>query len=259
VFIAGRVFSFWFIVITMVAMAAALYRSTKLGKPPQLRRLAQVEAINEAVGRATEMGRPIHFSPGFAPLINLDSAQTFAGLALLGYTARLAARFNAPLIVTINQPDVFPLAEEIVNQAYVQEGNREGLKPDTVRYLSDQQFSYSAAVFGLMMREKPAANLLLGRWDAASLMIAECGAAVDAIQIAGTANPSQIPFFVAACDYTLIGEELFTAAAYVSEDPGQLGSILGQDIAKAVALGLLVLGVILKAAGIPAIERLLTL
>ncbi len=258
-FIAGRVFSFWFIVIVMAAMFAAIYRSTKLGKPPKLRSLAQVNAIDEAVGRATEMGRPIHFSPGFAPLINLDSAQTFAGLALLSYTAKLAAKFNAPLIVTINQPDVFPLAEEIVAEAYVQAGNREGLKADTVRYLSDQQFSYSAAVFGLIMRERPAANLLLGRWDAASLMIAECGAAIDAIQIAGTANPSQIPFFVAACDYTMIGEELFTAAAYVSEDPVQLGSILGQDISKAIALALLVIGVILKVAEIPTIEKLLTL
>lgn len=258
-FIAGRIFSFWFLVAVLAAIAVAVYRSTKLGKIPKLRELAPVTAIKEAVGRATEMGRPIHYSPGFAPLMDLNSASTFAGLALLQYTAKLAARFNASLIVTINQPDVFPVAEEMVLQAYVQEGKRENMKPDTVRYLSDQQFSYSAAVFGLIMRERPAANLLLGKWDAASIMIAECGAAVDAIQISGTANSSQIPFLVAACDYTLIGEELFTAGAYVSGDATQIGTIFGQDIGKAIVVALIVLGVIFEAAGVTTIKTLLKL
>lgn len=255
--IAGRIFSFWFLVIVLAAIALAVYRATKLGKVPKLRELPPVTAIKEAVGRATEMGRPIHYSPGFAPLSDLNSAQTFAGLALLQYTARLAARFNASLIVTINQPDVFPVAEETVLQAYIQEGSREAMKPDTVRYLSDQQFSYSAAVFGLIMRERPAANLLIGKWDAASIMIAECGAAVEAIQISGTANSSQIPFLVAACDYTLIGEELFTAGAYVSEDPAQMGTIFGQDIGKAIVVALILFGVIFEAAGITTIKTLL--
>ncbi len=41
-----------------------------------------------------------------------------------------------------------------------------------------------------------------------------------------------MPFFVAASDYCLIGEELFAAAAYLSKDQVQLGSILGQDVSK---------------------------
>jgi hypothetical protein len=39
-----------------------------------------------------------------------------------------------------------------------------------------------------------------------------------------------LPFFVAACDYTLIGEELFAASAYLSREPKLLGSLKGQDI-----------------------------
>ena len=61
----------------------------------------------------------------------------------------------------------------------------------------------------------------------------------------GTARPAQLPFFVAACDYTLIGEELFAASAYLSKDPKLLGSLKGQDVGKALfILGILV-GVIL--------------
>jgi len=73
-------------------------------------------------------------------------------------------------------------------------------------------------------------------------MLAETGNSIGAIQIAGTAEPAQLPFFVAACDYTLIGEEFFAASAYLSGDPDQLGSLQGQDLGKFVVGTLLVWG-----------------
>ena len=75
-------------------------------------------------------------------------------------------------------------------------------------------------------------------------MLAETGNSTGAIQIAGTASASQLPFFVAACDYTLIGEELYAASAYLSDDPMQIGSLKGQDAAKALIMALIILGVI---------------
>ena len=62
--------------------------------------------------------------------------------------------------------------------------------------------------------------------------------------------PSQLPFFVAACDYTLIGEELFAASAYLSKDPHQLGSLKGQDFGKAAFVIVLIIGIILEISGI---------
>ena len=74
-------------------------------------------------------------------------------------------------------------------------------------YLSEEQFAFTAGVDGIMLREKPAANLYLGSFFAESLILAETGFQTGAVQIAGTANIHQLPFFVVACDYTLIGEE----------------------------------------------------
>jgi hypothetical protein len=56
--------------------------------------------------------------------------------------------------------------------------------------------------------------------------------------------PSQLPFFVAACDYTLIGEELFAASAYLSKDPKLLGSLKGQDVGKFIFLLVILVGVV---------------
>jgi hypothetical protein len=81
----------------------------------------------------------------------------------------------------------------------------------------------------------------MGSFFAESLILAETGNAVGAIQIAGTAQPAQLPFFVAACDYTLIGEEFFAASAYLSGEADQIGSLKGQDVGKLlVAAGILV-------------------
>ena len=257
--IAKRIFSFWYLIFVCGAILIAMYRSMKLGKVPKIRKIAGLDAIEEAVGRATEMGRPVHFSPGIGGITAIEAPQTFAGLSILHFVAKLAAKFDVPLIVTIRTPEVLPLAEETVSQAYIAEGKLDAFKPDNIRYLSSQQFAYAAAVFGILVREKPAANFMLGAFWAEALMLAECGSFTGAIQIAGTAQLSQVPFFVASCDYTLIGEELFTGAAYITQDPGQLGAIVGQDIGKVVSSALIILGVILKVLGDKTLENLMKL
>jgi hypothetical protein len=94
-----------------------------------------------------------------------------------------------------------------------------------------------------MTRKRPAACFYMGAFYAESLLLAETGNLIGAIQVAGTAMPSQLPFFVAACDYTLIGEEFFAASAYLSGDPDQLGSLKGQDVGKLIVGGLILVGV----------------
>ena len=121
--------------------------------------------------------------------------------------------------------------------------------PNNIRFLSSQQFAYAAALLGIMARERPAANFMMGAFWAESLMLAEVGSEVGALQITGTAQLSQVPFFVASSDYTLIGEELFAAAAYLSGDRMQLGSIVGQDMAKVIVAVLIIAGVVTRSFG----------
>ena len=80
---------------------------------------------------------------------------------------------------------------------------------------------------------------------AESMLFAEGGANIGAIQIAGTTNTVQIPFFLAACDYTLIGEEIFAAGAYLSKEPNLVGTVVGQDWGRILSFCLMVIGCIL--------------
>jgi len=128
-------------------------------------------------------------------------------------------------------------------------GRADAYKSDQVRYVTSEQFAYVAAVNGMMLRERPAANLLLGAFFAESLLLAETGHAVGAIQIAGTANVHQMPFFVVACDYTLIGEEYFAASALLSNDARLLGSLKATDSVKILMITVIIVGSILATFG----------
>ena len=141
-------------------------------------------------------------------------------------------------------------AKEMVKEAYAKVGRPDAFHEDQVHYLTDDQFGYAAGIDGMMVREQPATVFYMGAFYAESLILAETGNSIGAIQIAGTGMPSQLPFFVAACDYTLIGEELFAASAYLSREPKLLGSLKGQDIGKAVILVAIIVGIFLETFGI---------
>jgi len=90
----------------------------------------------------------------------------------------------------------------------------------------------------------------MGSYFAESLLLTETGASTGAIQIAGTDSDHQLPFFVTTCDYTLIGEELYAASAYLSREPVLVGTLRGQDIGKAVIMSVLILGTFLATVGV---------
>ena len=224
------------------------------GKEIFIRRIPGLEAVDEAIGRATEMGRSILYVLGLG---GVEGAPTIAGMTILGQVARRTAGYETPLRVPCYDPIVLNVVREMVKTAYLDEGRPDAYNEDDVFFLTESQFAYAAGVDGMIIREKPAAIFLQGTFYAESLILAETGNSVGAIQIAGTTSESQLPFFIAACDYTLIGEELFAATAYLSRDPMFLGSVRGQDWGKVLIFAALILGVVLELFGVNWITMLL--
>jgi hypothetical protein len=232
------------VLMLFLAIAISWYTfSARRGKDLYIRRINGLDAMNEAVGRATEMGKPILFVPG---INDIDDMQTIAALTLLSHLAQHAAEHDTELMVPVSRSMVLSTGREIVREAYMKAGRPDAFNPDCVFYLTDDQFGYVAGVDGIIIREKPAAIFLMGSFYAESLILAETGFASGAIQTAGTAQQHQLPFLVVACDYTLIGEELFAASAYLSREPQQLGSLKGQDLGKALICAGIVFGVALE-------------
>lgn len=240
--------------IMTIIFAFILYylpERAKRGKVPKIRKLPAIGALEEAVGRSAEMGRPVHFTAGLAYLTTDTGPQTIAAMGILGYIARLCARLGVPIVTTICNPQTIPLHEEVIRQGYIVEGHPEDFRPEySIRYISDEQRAYSAGVIGTVLRERPASNIVIGPLYGEIYTLLECGRPVGALTIGGTARIVQVPVVVVMSDFALIGEEMFAASAFVTEDPEERGLVFGRDFIKWICLGLLVLGILLSISGI---------
>ncbi len=242
IFLTGNEMTFVFSVVFCFVIEFFIQKA-KSGEEIYMRPIAAIQAMEEAVGRATEMGTSVLFVPGIS---NLDEIDTLAGLTILGHVSSMTAQYESNLHVPVAVPIVMEAAKETCKESYLKKGRPDLYRDDMVHYVTDDQFAYAAGVNGIMLREKPAAVFFQGKFYAESLILAETGNSIGAIQIAGTGSSSQIPFFVTACDYTLIGEEFYAASAYLSGSPEMLGSIKGQDYIKLICIIMIFLVVIIS-------------
>ena len=239
---------FWAFVVWFITHA-------RKGKELYVRPLAGINAVDDAIGRATEMGRPILFILGLG---TAGDIATIAGFTILARVAKLTAEYQTKILVPVNDPVMMAVAQETVRTAYLEAGRPDIYKAENISYETAMQFPYVAAVVGIMLRERTATNFYMGVFYAESLILAETGNLAGSIQISGTDQIAQLPFFIAATDYTLIGEELYAASAYLSKEPVQVGTLKAQDLAKAVLMAVLILGAILISFGLPFIKNLVS-
>ncbi|HLO99487.1 MAG TPA: DUF6754 domain-containing protein, partial [Fimbriimonas sp.] len=204
-----------------------------------IRRIPGLNAIDEAVGRATEMGKPILMVPGLSDPVNAIAVQA---INICAYVTKTAAKFSNPILMCAYSASMYTLAQEVIRDVYQQEGVPERFDQDSVRFISDRQFAFAAGVSGIIHREQTAAAFFLGEFYAESLIFAETANSIGAIQVASSTEATQTPFFIAACDYVLIGDEFYAASAYLTREPVLVGSLIGQDWAKVFAIACILVG-----------------
>ncbi|MCG8417860.1 MAG: hypothetical protein MJE77_07950 [Proteobacteria bacterium] len=239
---------FFLVIIGLMAAVLGLYIWLVRRRPERafIRRIPGVDAIEEAVGRSTEMGRPVLYVTGVE---EIQDIQTIASLLILGHVAEMTAEYDTELKVANYFPLTMVVAEEIVKQGFANAGRIDAHKPENVMFISAEQFAFAAGVNGLILRDRPATNIYLGRFFAESLILAETGYVTRTIQIAGTAELTQLPFFIAACDYTIIGEELYAVSAYLSREPSLLAMLKAADALKLLIMGVIVIGAVAATLG----------
>lgn len=233
----------WFgVLFTMILVIFILWniQRSKSGRDLYIRRIAGLNAIDEAVGRAVEMGKPVLMVPGLSDTVDAIAMQA---LNIFRHVSRIAARMANPILVCCYNAPVLTVAQEMIRAVYQEEGIPEKFDVDSVRFISDRQFAFAAGVSGLILREQAAATFFMGQFYAESLIFAETANSIGSIQVASSTENTQTPFFVAACDYVLIGDEFYAASAYLTRQPILVGSLVGQDWSKLLIVATVALGV----------------
>jgi len=255
--VEGKILDFIFLVLIWGIAAFYIY----VLEPGRftIKRMMAIDAIEEAVGRAVEMDKTVIMNIGGGGLLRGEYAPpTIAGLAVLGYVANITANLDAKLLAPmygVGGVETIPVATEIMRDAYYAAGATDRFQPEEmIPFLPVQ-----ASVMALADRVRPAANIMIGYYWHESCIWAEAFGRVGAIQVGGTTNLYQIPFFAGACDYVLIGEEIYPVSAYISQDPKLIATIAGQDTFKWLSLILLILGALLATIGNNSLVNLLNM
>jgi len=215
-----------------------------------IRRLPALDFIEEAVGRAAEMGRPVlcqGFGSGNSGLQSSIAPMIMAGLAVLGHAARICARHGTMIIASMRSSSVVPVADEVLRTAYRLEGKLDEYLANREEHLPWLQTQ--ASMVASILRNKPATGILIGAFWHESVQVAEAFGMVGAVQIGGTGRLYQIPFFAAVCDMNLIGEEIYAVGAYINQTPQMLASMATQDYFKIAGIVFILLGTVLATLG----------
>jgi len=229
-----------FVTVLVGALTYYWIMSARAGRQlPTIRRLPGLDAIDEAVGRATEMGRPVMLANRRD---GLGDVETFALWGYLSHVAYLAATYDTRLVNLTGSHLVMAVNQEIVRQAYLEAGRPDAFNTDDIRYFPSSQWPWSSHCAGIIQREQPAAILWVGSWSGEASILPEAGASIGAIQIAACTSTGQLPFFVATCDYVLMSGEVYAASAYLSKEPVMVGTIVAEDHAKLALIIVAVVG-----------------
>jgi hypothetical protein len=230
------------------------------GRRPYVRRVPGLDAIEDAVGRSTEMGKPVVCSYGWA--FGSFDYWTVAALSILSHVADLSVKNDTRLIVPTGGSTgsfiVRPVAVDIVRLAYESQGKGDQFNENDMPFLSGSQFAMGSGYAGILLSERPGSMIFTGSAGADAMMIAEVSNQVGAITITSATYMGNVAAMACASDYIMIGEEVPAAGAYLSQEPSQLASIRTQDIYKFIAIGLIVIGWALIQTGSDFIVQLLS-
>ncbi len=233
--------------LTFGLLTYYLWLGTK-GKRFSIRKLPVLDEINDIIGRATEMGRPVMYCDGSSPK-SVAAADAVVGYSVLSHIAKACARCEVRLLtVTGNSPNLV-LLQSIVHGAYLAEDKSKSYRDEDICFVSEQHAAAAGALWGIMSREKIAGFISMNPSGIMGVTIMEQANRVGAVQVCGAASSGSFPDVALCADYFLLGEELFSATAYLSQDSVQLGTISGQDAVKWLCIGAIVAGAVLWALG----------
>ncbi len=260
IFQEGRIAPLILLIVFTIMFLVGISKAKK--KLPFIRRIAALEAIEEGVGRAAEMGRPLMWIPGAAGTSFIGGGTSAAGkmasISILAYAARLAAERGVRVICGTAWPDDKPIIEDVLLTEYKAAGKPELFRPEDVRF-APGWFPYVTHAMGWLAREKPATSLIVGAFGHESLTISEASFNAGAFGIGGSNSIYQLPWIISCNDYSFIGTEMFVAGAYIARDPDQLGTVSATDWLTWILIAIIVIGMVVITAGSKAVVDALSI
>jgi hypothetical protein len=211
-----------------------------------LRRIPAFESLHGLLGVVTESGKKVHVSLGNAEIGGDQTSALSMGLTVLRSLADQGASLGAMPVVTVADPALMIMAQDMLYRAYERKGQSAQYQATDVHMIAPNASAYAVGVQDTLDDEEVMANVMVGPFGDEFLLMAETGAQREMVQILGSNAVGAQPFMVATSDHVLVGEEFYAAGAYLTERPEHVASLRLQDGLRVLIAVAIVIGVLVK-------------
>jgi hypothetical protein len=190
------------------------------------------------------MNKELWFLSGQGQMTNATQLPgILSTFGILDYVTEKCAEYGCKIHHPTNLPVAYNIQYEIMREAYEAAGKPEDFDPlDTILYIPAG--AGRPYITNESWKRKPAGGILTGFWYHYTIIYAEALQRAGAMTLGGTDTTHNIPFMVAANNYSMIGEEMYAMSAYLSKDPVLGSSLAGQDVGKYIIIILTILAVL---------------
>lgn len=197
-----------------------------------LRPIPAYAALPMMVGEAIESSRPVHVSFGNASLGGTNTLLALASAELFYQTAQRAAISAVPPLLTMSDTTAIPLGQDILRRAYRARGLLGRYPRGRVRWYPSgaRSLAFAAALTATLGDERVANNALVGSFGMELALVMDAAIRRDQGVIAASDQLTGQAVAFALSDQPLIGEEIFTAGAYLGESASQVGAVVTLDV-----------------------------
>jgi hypothetical protein len=191
---------------------------------------------------AAEAGRPLHLGLGFGGIGGSRTATSLAGLQVLEGIADAAVAYSTPPVVTVGDPTLMLLAQDVLRRASGRIGAPERYDPASVRFVAADPVVYALGASDVVSHDRVMGNVLAGAYGEEVSFITAGGMGMR--QMAAADQLRAVSALYPADTFLAVGEELYAAGARLSRLPRYLASLKVQDLLRLVVIVLLLLKVL---------------
>ena len=220
----------------------------KAGHRFALRELPAYDRIRQLVSQAAEAGQPIHVGMGSGQPGGESTPGALMGVTVFEYVARQAATYGQPVLGTTGSAVLLSAAQGVLQKARRDRGFPEGYTSREINFYGPHPVAYAAGTSDALSRQGYLASILVGRFGAEGLWLAESTSGAGITQLGGTSEVSAAALMHFSLDEAVVGEEVFAAGAYLDR-PSHLGSLATQDLMRIVTIVSIVAGVVCASLG----------
>lgn len=243
---ALHVYVILFVMITILLFYSSRYflgrRAPRLssGQAPGFKRLSGW------LGDAIEAGKPLHLSFGSAGIDRENAAVAAAEAELFYHIIKAARAGDVAPVISASSPATIPLCQDTIRRAWEGEQRRARAQwfPGGPRSLA-----FAAGLTSSMQVEAPAAHVLAGSFGPELALILDSAERQGQGSFAASDQLEGGAIAYAMADEVLIGEQLYSAAAWLSHESTARVDASVQDVWRGLLIALMAIMMLIDVSG----------